>query len=916
MQSLLVSKSFLLFSLLFCLMYAVIVGDNISETLLLTFYSTDQLSLMFIINALGLMCISLIVMGKIDNIPRLTLYSILVGIQCVVLTAIWACILLNFQPAFLFLFSFAYISKILLFLVFWTVANDLCDSREAKSVFPIVGGGGVLGGTIACFSTAFLVKLVGPGNMLFLWIVLLLLSAGILLRLNKVFKKELSFVKKGSHKQTPFLKDLQQNFNLVSKEPLLRSMSVLYFLIFFLLISLDFHFFTSLKSGLTEMLVLSGQERAIELVPGSPEFRAELSKELSSFLGLFRGLSNTVTFLIQLSITGIILRTLGTARSMFTLPFVFTFIFLVCFLEAKFQIFPPHIHNLPAPFNNTMFLIIMTGTALRIALFDSLFSPNFQIFFSSLPTNIRGRGKMFIEGIAKPLAIMLAGGSVLWVGFFLLKKAPELVWIHYLALFVTGLALCFIVIRLQKGYTDSISKSLGGDKAEQIASVLNVDDWKAKDNIIELLVTQLFDPEEDLQLLSIEILSQLDTPRATKRLEKVLHLKSYSKRADVIRALGRNRRLHWLSLELESLLWDEDPNLVEACIEATISMPYNERETLIMPYIQHENLIYSLSAIKVMWKEGNDLIKTTIKERLNHILQKANVKELEKLMECVSELEDLRLVEFMEKAHEKILESKPGLAHLEKYLLCASKIPSAEYLAKIFSNHEIKSDLVKKRLIDNMSSQFDIVEQNVEKWCSQFDSLQMQNLLEFLFRQRHRPSKSLQKIFKIKLSDSIKQAYQTACKISALSKQNDSKSKLLMHSLQEGPYLNILTNISRLIAMVETSGRLYYVIPRLFSTDKFHKTTAIEAIETLLPRDLHEKITPLFLENDFDKLVKKAGSLGWSEPESPEQIADFYAHQKLFHWAQICGIYYQIIKNPKENREIQLKELHNLLTAH
>ena len=83
------SKTFLLSLLLSFLMCAVIIGDNVSETLLLTFYSTDQLSMMFIVNAIILFGISLLVIGSIDKLPRIKLFTILIFSQCTLLLVIW-----------------------------------------------------------------------------------------------------------------------------------------------------------------------------------------------------------------------------------------------------------------------------------------------------------------------------------------------------------------------------------------------------------------------------------------------------------------------------------------------------------------------------------------------------------------------------------------------------------------------------------------------------------------------------------------------------------------------------------------------------------------------------------------------------------------------------------------------------------
>ncbi|MBF0432844.1 MAG: hypothetical protein HQK83_16285 [Fibrobacteria bacterium] len=823
------------------------------------------------------------------------------------------CIHFEFKFSYLLLFCFAYIGKILLFLAYWTVANDLCDSREAKSIFPIIGAGGVLGGTLACFSTAWVVKRIGPSNLLLIWISLLMVSLYIMYRLSKSHKKELSFITKVPAQKSNFFNQLHENIGLISKEPLLRSISVLYFMIFFLLISLDFHFFVSLKDSLTQFLYIRSHDTGIPLIMNSPEFNVNLSKEISRFLGIYRGLANTLTFFIQIGIAGFILKVLGTARSILLLPVLFTCIFFACFIQAKFQILPASFDVFPLPFNNTMFLIIIAGMASRIAIFDSLFSPNFQIFFSSLPAQIRGRGKMFIEGIAKPLAILLAGGSVFFVGSWLLKTNPELIWIHFLILFLIGLGLCCVVFILQKSYADSISGSLGGNKAAQIANVLKMEGWKDTDNIVTLLIVQMFDPDEDIKNISLEILSQLNDKRSEEALFKILNMSAYKDRPKIIYALGKNAKLQNNLPELETWLWDKDKKVIAAAIDATRYLPFSSIDHLIRPYIQHEYSPIASRAIAVMWPHRDELLTRNITGRIERLLESDKPEDISLIMATIAELSDIELLPFLEKAKTKLAGMIPSKETEIMYIECLAHFANEKSIEKVLNSIHNTSESFRKRIFYRLSQHLPFIQKSLVHWLQNLNIIQRHYVLELLFRQNFKASRGLHKIFMEQLKSDIAKAYHFIAHLESLQNKNQPEITLLMHSIIEGPLFLTKLNISYLLALAEPSGRLFFTVTRLMSPDKFHKTTAIEALETIYPRELHARVSPLFLETDLTKLHKLGKSI-WKEKDlSIKEVLDTWLNSQHFKWPMTCALFHLISNEPSTITEHQKQKFHALV---
>ena len=130
-----------LFFLLFLCFASAILGDSTAESLLLSHFDAQYIPKMFLINAAALFIISTFLMPVFDRVNRGNLFmSGLLGHAVMLIfirIAIWSKWTFFYGP----LFSYAYVSKIIIFLTFWTIANDLFDSRKAGKVFPVIAAG-------------------------------------------------------------------------------------------------------------------------------------------------------------------------------------------------------------------------------------------------------------------------------------------------------------------------------------------------------------------------------------------------------------------------------------------------------------------------------------------------------------------------------------------------------------------------------------------------------------------------------------------------------------------------------------------------------------------------------------------------------------------------------------------------------
>jgi AAA family ATP:ADP antiporter len=100
------------------------------------------------------------------RVPRRWVVPVTQAGLAVLLLGFWPFIRAGSVPASAALFVFGLALGLLLISQFWTLANDLYDSRQARRLFGFIGGGASLGGAMGAAITRFSVDLVGTANLL------------------------------------------------------------------------------------------------------------------------------------------------------------------------------------------------------------------------------------------------------------------------------------------------------------------------------------------------------------------------------------------------------------------------------------------------------------------------------------------------------------------------------------------------------------------------------------------------------------------------------------------------------------------------------------------------------------------------------------------------------------------------------
>lgn len=540
---------------------ASILGDSITETMLLAHFDADVVAQMFLVNAIFLFLVSGPILSVIDRIDRGFLFKTILLTHLSLIIIIRILLYMGAEFLYPFIYSYAYISKIIFFLLFWVLINDLVDSRKAATLFPRLAAGGTAGAITISFLVPWLMTFFEVHDLFYVWgtlvfcVYLLFIPVKKMVGIHfKVNRDRIGFPVKS-------IRSLLGDLKLLKNEPMLKHVSILYGLIFFLLIVQQYYFYSQIQSS-----VHGGEEQVI------------------SFLGYFNGTSMIMTLILQLVLAGNLIKRFGSTRSMLLLPVIFGLNYFAMFFVA-------------GGISGTvvsLFQIIVIGKGLRLAFFDSFFTPNLQIFFSSLPQEIRGRGKVLVDGVVKPFAIIIAG---LWI-IIVSQKTSETV--NYFILSIVSVIAIIEACRLKAKYAQSLIMYFTGNTKKESAVLSKRLKIRARANFHEMINEKLKHEDFIVKKFIIEFLADSATDEAVTILVDNLKNIDPKVRATVLVALGK-LKIENVKGSIIACLSDPDNRVIA---NAIISLSHYKDSLLkehIEPFLYHSNQRVCTDAMIALW---------------------------------------------------------------------------------------------------------------------------------------------------------------------------------------------------------------------------------------------------------------------------------------------------------------------------
>ena len=495
--------------MLFTAMGAALGGTGI-EALFFARFGVAYLPYMFLGLGVTSMVISFGTTAALGSIPRRILY---VGIPLLIATILVAArlaLLTGFNWLYPALWLGNHILNSLTGIMIWGIAGAVCDTRQAKRLFPLFNASRILGQVIGGFVTGVLVRTVGVENLLLFWAGALLVAfvfSRSLLRNNPVIAST-----KPRHKQPPLIQEMQRGYQYVRKSKLMRwvSLAAVLFSILYFSIALPF-------------------SRA-----ATQQYASE--ETLAGFLGLFNGFSTAAAFLASLFIANRLFARLGIMLCILIFPVVY----LIGF--ASLALLP-------------IFTIIVSFRFVQMLWLSGVADPAFQTMMNVVPAERRDQVRAFIGGVPEQAGTFLAG-AILIVGEQTL--APQQLYIVGL---VTAALCTFAMYRARAGYNEALLQALQAGNPHLFYSEEQPFGGFAQDAVaVRAALDGLADRDPVIRRVSAEILGHLSLPDVEAALLQGLTDPDAQVRASCLRALTQAKATA-ARQEIDPLLEDPEPEV-------------------------------------------------------------------------------------------------------------------------------------------------------------------------------------------------------------------------------------------------------------------------------------------------------------------------------------------------------------------
>lgn len=844
-----------LFALLFCCFAQAILGDSTAEALLLAHFDARLIPTMFLVNAVFLFCVSAFVLSLIDRVDRGLFFLILCFGHGCMLLFIRVVVQLHADFLFLPLFSYAYVTKIFLFLMFWTLVNDLIDSRRASREFPVIAAGGTLGAICVSFAIPQMLRLIRPENLLCIWAFLSLFLGVMFIPFRSAFAASFKPSPDSRKRSKRTLKNIVEDLRLVAAEPLLRNMSVFYFLLFFVLLNQHFTFYSQLKKNLFD------------------------AKELASFLGFFNGTSMAVTFLLQIGVAGFLLKKIGSTRSMLFLPAVLCIVFSALAVQG--------LGLFGTTASRVMFWSIVCGMGMRVAFFDSFFSPNFQIFFSSLPQEIRGRGKLSIEGVVKPAAIVCAS---LW----LLLVAPHIPFgVSMAFLFVISGGVLLQTFNIRKKYTQSLTAYLTGFRSKKLPLLFNLVEVPDAENFVAMLGGVLAKEEYEIKRFIIEILAGMNSKESIGTLTDYMGRCDGITRATIISSLSRLKRPDLKPVFIRCLN-DADDRVTANSILALAAFSDFETQEGLEVFLHHRDNRVRANAVVIMWRRWESEKR---RQRLIDILQKMlwseNADESASSLYAMGVLGSRSflgpLEGFYKTARDRIM-SRPSVRR--QFLTALAKIPCDKSFDLILGLSEGERanaypEVVRGLglLLENGFAPAGLMQQVKES-----THRKRSTVLKAMVDRKYILDKSYDELLEDVAHREVASIYADWLCLSVLdTKASLPEVELLRTAVYETCVMEKTRNVIYLTALADRSGQVGSIIPRLTHPNRHIRARAFEVLDNVGMVRINRLLIGL-LDSDDAATHGREAMIGHKLRAKPlmDTVSDYLFGRQ--EWLAICAL--------------------------
>jgi HEAT repeat protein len=516
--------------MLFTSMGAALGGTGI-EALFFARFGVEYLPYMFVGLGVTSMIMSFGVTALLSRIPRQILYIAVPLLISILLIMARFALFTGSNWLYPTLWLGKEALNILVSLVVWGIAGVVCDTRQAKRLFPLFNASRILGQVIGGFITGLLVASIGTENLLIVWAASLILSF-FFSRALLARQPMTATPQRSSRRRQPSIKqEMQRGYQYVRGSSLMTwiAISTIFFSLLYFSISLPF-------------------SRA-----ATGQFPNE--DELASFLGLFNGLSTAAAFLVSLFLANKLFARVGIMACILAFPIIY----LVGFGALAL---------VPA------FIVVVVFRFVQMLWLSGIADPAWQTMFNVVPPEKRDQVRAFISGVPEQAGTFIAGG-ILIVG----EQSLTPQQLYFIGLFAA--ACCtYIIYRARGGYNHALIEALRVGRPNLFYSEDQPFGGFHQDSAaVQTALKGFQDSSPIMRRVSAEILGHFTTSEATDALIHGLTDADLLVRAACLRGLTHSKATSAL-LDVAASLSDPEPDVRFEAVSALSVLSISSRGLL------------------------------------------------------------------------------------------------------------------------------------------------------------------------------------------------------------------------------------------------------------------------------------------------------------------------------------------------
>ncbi len=439
---------------------------------------------------------------------------------------------------------------------FWLLANEIYNAREAKRLFGLIGAGAISGGIFGGYLTSYLAPRLSTENMIFLCVGFLMICQIFVWSIWKSTKHAAFTQKTARQKQTSKARTQDNPIRMI-----LSSRHLTYL------------------AGIIGVGVIVANLADFQFQTIASQAKPE-ADSLTAFFGLWLSNLNIISLIIQLFLTGRIIKHLGVTASLLFLPFAIIFGALAVFINPALW---------------SAILIKMGDGGFK----HSINKASTELLAIPIPTEIKKRAKSFIDVFVKNAAKGLGGVLLitLVIGLNLSVQYVSLIIFVLIAVWV------FAILRIKNEYVNSFRTAIEKRSINLEDQSLNLDDAAVLQSF-----TKVLDGKSERQILYVlEMLEGVTNKELVPHLEKLIDFPSNSVQSSILKMA-----LEYEDLDLSAAAQDlvsSDDLTVQAEAIRYISKTSDDPAMTLRGFLEQENHRIQLAATTVAareWRENKD----------------------------------------------------------------------------------------------------------------------------------------------------------------------------------------------------------------------------------------------------------------------------------------------------------------------